>query len=150
MSTPTIQLGWIDTNIFLHSLLPNDPHYPRCRALIKALQEGRAEGWLDVTIVHELTYTLRRLPGYDNRALIRAYIERILGIAQIHADDKSALRETLLLWERQGGFVDNWLATSARRRNLPVCSVNERDFSSDLDNTFRTANLEQEEEGEKS
>jgi predicted nucleic acid-binding protein len=146
MSTPALQLGWLDTNIFIHSLLPNDPHYPRCRALIRALQEGRAEGWIDVTVIHELTYTLRRLPRYGSRALIRAYIERILGIAQIRADDKPALRETLLLWEQQGGFVDIWLATLARRRNLPVCSVNERDFPSDLNNTFRKANLEEESE----
>jgi predicted nucleic acid-binding protein len=147
MSKPAIQLGWLDTNIFLHSLLPNDPHYPRCRALVRALQEGRAEGWIDVTVVHELTCTLQRLPGYRDRTRIRAYIERILGIAQIRADDKTALRETLLLWEQRGGFVDIWLATLAGRRNLPVCSVNERDFPADLDNTFRIANLEQEEEG---
>ena len=148
MSATPVQLGWLDTNIFLHALLPNDRHYPRCRSILRALEEGRAEGWIDVTIVHELTYTLRRLPGFGDRALICAYIEQILGVAQIRADDKQALREALGNWLQRDGFVDVWLAVLAERRGLPVCSVNERDFPVGLDNTFRSADLEREQEGE--
>lgn len=147
MSAPPVQLGWLDTKIFLHAILPRDRHYPRCHALVKALQEGRAEGWIDVTIVHELTYTLQRLPGYNEHARIRTSIEQILGMAHIHASDKPALRQALARWQQQGGVVDAWLAALAERRALPVCSVNARDFPADSDNTFLTANLDLEEEG---
>jgi hypothetical protein len=66
----------------------------------------------------------------------------------IRADDKAALRDALLRWETQRmGFIDAWLAVRAIRQGLPVCSANEGDYPATLDNSFRTANLEQEEEG---
>ena len=38
--TAPVALGYLDTNLFVHALYPNDPHYPRCRALLAALVEG--------------------------------------------------------------------------------------------------------------
>ncbi len=38
MTGPTM-LGYLDTNLFVHALYPNDPHYPRCRALLAALAD---------------------------------------------------------------------------------------------------------------
>jgi hypothetical protein len=38
--TAPIALGYLDTNLFVHALYPNDPHYPRCRALLAALAAG--------------------------------------------------------------------------------------------------------------
>ena len=33
------QLGWLDTNLFIHALFPRDPHYPRCQELLRALAD---------------------------------------------------------------------------------------------------------------
>jgi predicted nucleic acid-binding protein len=140
------QLGLLDTNIFVHSLFTRDPHAPRCQALLDAIERGEAEGWLDVGVVHELTYALRRAPGFTDRATIRAYIDRILAMPQILADDKDALISAIERWASEGvGFIDAWLATLADRRGLPICSVNRQDFPASLDNTYNSANLEEEE-----
>ncbi len=130
------QLGWLDTNIFIHALFPRDPHYPRCQELLRALDEGTAEGWLDPMVVHELSYVLGRLPAFRDRAAIAGYLRPILLTEQILTDDKPALLAAVARWTaRGGGFVDAWLAVLAHRHELPVCSVNADDFP-DVENTF--------------
>ena len=74
----TVQLGWLDTNIFVHSLFPNDQPYPRCQAILKALDEGRAEAWVDVGVLHELTYSLMRMRLFPSRLGAYTYIEEII------------------------------------------------------------------------
>ena len=89
------QLGWLDTNLFVHALFPRDPHHARCRAIVRALEEGRAEGWLDPLVVHELSYVLSRLgQRFPTRTAIEEYLRGILLINAIHADDKAGLLET--------------------------------------------------------
>src|SRR4051794_34380835 len=118
-----VQLGLLDTNIFIHPLFARDPNAPRCRALIEALERGDAEGWIDVTVVHELTYALGRAPGFSDRATIRAYIGRILALPQILADDKAVLIAATARWATERvGFIDAWLALQATKRDLPICS----------------------------
>jgi predicted nucleic acid-binding protein len=130
------QLGWLDTNIFVHALFPRDPHYQRCQPLLGTLDNGAAEGWLDILVVHELTYVLGRLPAFADRAAIERYLRSILLNKQIRADDKPALLEAVARWAAQGvGFADAWLAVLAQRRGLPVRSVNTGDFP-DVGNTF--------------
>src|SRR6184192_1522732 len=136
------QLGWLDTNLFVHALFPREPHHARCRAIVRALEEGRAEGWLDPLVVHELSYVLSRLgQRFPTRTAIEEYLRGILLIDAIHADDKAGLLEAVARWEiGRTGFADAWLAVRARRRGLPVCSVNQADFGS-MPNTFLTARL---------
>ena len=142
-----LQLGLLDTNLFIHPLFVRDPQAARCQALIAAIERGDAEGWIDITVVHELTYALRRVPGFSDRAMIHDYIIRILAMPQILADDKAALIAGLARWATAGvGFVDAWLAALAEQRSLPICSVNRRDYPASLDNTFATAKLDLEEE----
>ena len=144
----TVQLGWLDTNIFVHSLFPNDQPYPRCQAILKALDEHRAEGWVDVGVLHEVTYSLTRMRLFPNRLSIYTYIEEFLSNPSVHADDKSSLLDATYHWATSGvGFIDSWLITLAKRRGLPICSANSGDFPAHLDNTYITANLEEEEEG---
>jgi len=144
----SVQLGWLDTNIFIHLLFPRDREYPRCRAISDALERGEAEGWLDITVIHELTYFLGRHRNFPDRAAVCDYIRTFLEMDAIRADDKAALRDTLLRWETQRvGFIDAWIAVRTVRQGLPICSANESDYPATLDNSFRTANLEQEEEG---
>jgi predicted nucleic acid-binding protein len=133
----TEQLGWLDTNLFVHSLYPNDPHCDRCRAHLRSLRDGRAEGWIDATVVHELTYVLIRRSLFPTRETINQYVRSHLIWESIRADDKDGLLEALARWTMQGvGFVDAWLAVLGQRRGLPVCSVNEADFSG-VPNTYR-------------
>jgi predicted nucleic acid-binding protein len=144
----TVQLGWLDTNIFIHSLFPNDQPYPRCRAPLKALDEERAEGWVDIGVLHELTYSLVRMRLFPSRLDIFTYIEQILSSRSVYADDKRALLDAAYRWTTsRGGFMDCWLAVLAEQRGLPIRSANRSDFPAYLDNTYITANLEEEEEG---
>jgi predicted nucleic acid-binding protein len=135
------QLGWLDTNLFVYVLFPNDPHHSRCAALMRALQDGRTEGWIDTVVVHELTYVLSRTGLFPTRQAVHAYIRSILLTDTIHADDKDGLVDAVSRWATLGvGFADAWLAVLARRRQIPVCSVNEDDFP-DTPNVFRTAEV---------
>jgi hypothetical protein len=144
----TVQLGWLDTNIFVHSMFPNDEPYPRCQEILKALDEGRAEAWVDIGVLHELTYSLMRMRLFPNRLGAYTYIEEIISSNSIYADDKQALIDATYRWATAGvGFIDSWLAILAERRSLPSCTANKSDFPAHLDNTYTTANLEQEEEG---
>ncbi|HEY8286124.1 MAG TPA: PIN domain-containing protein [Chloroflexota bacterium] len=123
-------LGWLDTNIFVHALFTRDSQYDRCRAVLQALREGRANGWVDVLVVHELTYVLGRLPQFATRAAIHEYIRGILSMTTVHADDKQALLATLARWATENvGFTDARLAVLAQAHGLPICSANLRDFS---------------------
>jgi len=134
-------LGWLDTNIFVHSLFARDAHHTRCRAILQALQDGRASGWIDVLVVHELTYVLGRLPQFTSRGEIHEYIRGILSLITVQAADKEALLATLARWATENvGFADARLAVLAQRHGLPVCTANGRDFAA-ISNSFVTASL---------
>ncbi len=134
-------LGWLDTNIFIHALFTKDTQHDRCHAILRALQEGRAQGWIDVLVVHELTYVLGRLPQFTSRAVIHEYIRGILTMSTIQADDKAMLLAGLARWATENvGFADARLAVLAQARGLPVCSANQRDFAG-VGNSFVTVSL---------
>jgi predicted nucleic acid-binding protein len=130
------QLGWLDTNIFVHRLFLNDEHFERCRQITQALEAGEAEGWIDVVVVHELTYVLSRHGLFRTRQDVYAYIRNLLLLAGVNADDKEALILALTRWANSSvGFADAWLATLAQRRGVPVCSVNRHDLTG-VENAF--------------
>lgn len=130
------QLGWLDTNIFVHSLYVNDTHCGRCRSLLEAISRGDAEGWVDPIVLHELTYVITRRQLFPTREAIHQYVRSMLIWENLHAEDKDGLLQALARWARQNvGFVDAWLAVLAQRRGLPVCSVNAVDFAG-VPNTY--------------
>lgn len=132
------QLGWIDTTIFVAVLFPHDPSYPACAALLLALEQGEAEGWIDPTVVHELTYVLRRTGLFPDREAIHTYVRSILLLGGVRAHDKDVMLDAIAQWQIRGiGFVDALLTTRAQRDSLPICSVNERDFLG-VANSFRS------------
>lgn len=136
-----VEIGWLDTNIFLHAITPGDPHGPRCRDLLKALEDGRAVGWIASTVIHELSYVLSRRRAFPTRSAIAAYLIAILHYPGIQASDKPLLTATIARWAGSTiGFVDALLAELAQRDNLPVCSVNARDFPV-TPNSYATAAL---------
>ena len=134
-----VSLGWLDTNIFVHAITRGDAHAPRCRDLLTALQDGRADGWLDATVVHELSYVLGRRRAFPTRAALAFYLRTILSYPGVRAMDKTLLLATVGRWAAGTmGFVDALLAELTARDGLPVCSVNARDFPA-TPNSYVTA-----------
>lgn len=130
------ELGYLDTNLFVHALYPNDPHYPRCRALLTALAEGEATGWLDAIVVYELTFVLGRRRRFPDRQAIARYVGGIIETPGVVAADKGLLLVALERWVAQGiGFADAWLFACSAAANVAVCSANARDFQ-DVPNTY--------------
>lgn len=135
--TAPAALGYLDTNLFVHALHPNDPHAPRCRALLTALADGTATGWLDVVVVYELTFILARRRRFPDRAAIERYLRGIIAAPGVQTEDRQTLLAALSRWTMHGvGFADAWLLARAHATGLPICSVNARDFSG-IPNTFQ-------------
>lgn len=135
-----MRYGWLDATVFIHALFENDPHMPRCRRILRGLEEAGAEGWLDPVTIHELTYALpRALPRqFGAREDVVRYLLRFLAVDTIKGDDKEGLIRALRLWGDHGiRFGDARLIVQAERTGTPVCSVNERDFSG-IENTYRS------------
>jgi len=132
----TTQLGFLDTNLFVHSLYSNDRHYARCRQIIATLEDGSAQGWLDVTIVYELTFILARGRRFTDRMAIAHYVQSIISLAGVDVENEDFLLAALDRWARRGvGFADAWLFVQAMATGRPVCTVKMRDFGG-ASNTF--------------
>jgi predicted nucleic acid-binding protein len=133
-------LGWLDTNIFVHAIIPGHKEYARCVQIIDALADGRAEGWITPVVLHELAYVLGRFPAYRSRAVVAAYLLDILDAPGVLAEDKPVLLATMGRWMAGVplGFVDAYLAELAARDGLPVCSANACDFPA-TPNSYATA-----------
>jgi predicted nucleic acid-binding protein len=123
-----VQLGWLDTNVFIHALHPNDREYVRSRAILDALADGRAEGWLSPLVAHELTYALRRFPAYQTRTAIQTYLLAIASNSNIQVEDKPTLIAAVTRWATSASiaFVDAYLTELAQRDAIPVCPANAR------------------------
>jgi predicted nucleic acid-binding protein len=132
----TGDLGYLDTNLFVHALYPNDPHYPRCRAILSTLADDQAVGWLDAIVVYELTFILARRRRFPDRQAIARYVRGIIEAPGVMAPDKQALLTALDRWVAQGvGFADAWLFARSVTDSVSICSANSRDFGG-VQNTF--------------
>jgi predicted nucleic acid-binding protein len=133
-----LQLGWLDSNLFVHALYPNDGPHVRCRQILAMLSSGEAEGWIDPVIVHELTHVLPSTPQFRGRSrqAVLQYLLQLLGYDSVMAEDKPSLLASLNEWATEGGdYGDARLRVLARHHQLPVCSANERLFRT-VHNTF--------------
>ncbi len=132
------ELGWLDTNVFIHALFRNDQNRARCLEILGLLRDGSAEGWIDPVVVHELTYVLTRLGQFRNRSALFEYVNSVLTLDAVRADDKETLLEALDLWAATDSlsFADARLTVLANKRGLPVCSANDRHFPGVV-NSFR-------------
>ncbi len=133
-----MRYGWLDATLFIHALFENDPHMPRCRRILRGLEASDAEGWLDPVTIHELTYALpRALPRrFQSRNDLVRYVLRFLALDTVKGDDKEGLIRALQIWGDRGiKFGNARLIAQAERTGVPVCSVNERDFTG-VENTY--------------
>jgi hypothetical protein len=132
------QLGWLDSNLFIHALYPHDRPYARCRQILTMLRSGEAEGWVDPVVAHELTHVLPFTPQFRDRSrrAVLEYLLPLLGYDSVRADDKPSLLASLSEWAMEGGdFADARLRVLSRQRQVPVCSANKRHFRA-VRNTF--------------
>jgi predicted nucleic acid-binding protein len=131
------ELGWLDTNVFVHALYANDKPHKRSIEILDALADGSAQGWLDPIVVHELTYLFTNGVGqFQGREDSRDFLLDIVRTPAIHAADKDVLIGAIMHWSRSTiDFADAWLSVLSRHRALPVCSANRRDFIG-VPNTF--------------
>ena len=132
----SVQLGYLDTNIFVHNLYPNDRHYLRCREIIAALESGAAQGWIDRTVIYELTFILARGRRFPDRSALAEYVRSIITMVGVRVEDEVLLITALDRWAVHGvSFADAWLFVQAMADGQPVCTVNARDFKGVV-NTF--------------
>jgi predicted nucleic acid-binding protein len=138
-----MQFGWLDATVFIHALFENDPHMQRCRQILRTLERGGGQGWVDPVTIHELTYALPRVrpESFRSREDVFGYLTRFLALDSIHADDKEALISSLRLWVERGvKFGDARLLALAQQRGAPVCTVNQRDFGG-VENSYPAVHL---------
>ncbi len=91
----------VDTNVLVRLLTSDDPK----QAL--AARELFASGsiWLAKTVLLETNWVLRSLYGFEDSA-IRAALTKLLGLAQVTAEDAPAVAAALKLSERGLEFAD--------------------------------------------
>lgn len=123
------QYGWLDANLFIHPLFSHDPHGPQCRRILGEIVSGEAEGWLDPVTIHELTYALRvQKEKFKTNQDVVDYLLRFLPHDGFRLEDKDSVVLGLSLWVQGGTFGDARLRALASRTDLPICSVNGKDF----------------------
>lgn len=85
----------VDTNVVVRLLTQDDP---RQAAAAKSLFAG-GPIWIAKTVLLETGWVLRSLYGYDERA-IRDALTRLLGLKNVHTEDKPSMAAALALTER--------------------------------------------------
>lgn len=134
-----IDYGYLDTNIVIHALFHNDPHAPRCRAILRAIEQGDGRATLTFGVIHELSYRLDRTVGMSSRVDRAAFLLGLVHYRGMQVPESIIVRQALDRWERSGvSFVDAYLYACAGHEKRPVCSVNERDFIG-VQNTYPDA-----------
>lgn len=122
-------VGWIDTNVVVHALT-NDPVSERCRTLVQGLDSGEVEGSLDPTVIHELSYVLPRVVGWDRTKTAEFLVSLLLAPGVHVRGGKGIVVDAITRWARHGtAFVDALLVARAAEEGSPVCTVNARDIS---------------------
>lgn len=121
--------GVLDTNIFVHAYT-TDEHSAECQRFLAAIVRGDVQGWLDVLVVHELTYVLPRYVKQFTREALADYLINVIDWPGVMCD-RAILAEALTRWKMTPGasFVDAYLAAVATRQGIPVYTKDVRDFA---------------------
>lgn len=128
MSSPR-EVGWLDTNVFVHAQT-RDASSAACRALLRALDHGEAAGWLDPVVLHELSYVLPRVLRWD-RETVAQYLSAVLLAPGVRVEGgNDVLLDAVVRWARTGAaFADAVLAARAAATDQSVCTVNVTDMA---------------------
>jgi predicted nucleic acid-binding protein len=103
---PRMADGFVDTNVFIHALATDD-HSIECRQFLSLIQRGELEVRLEATVMHELSYMLKRFQKQLSRQDVADYLLMILSWPGIQAE-KILLIDAVRHWRRTDGlaFVD--------------------------------------------
>jgi predicted nucleic-acid-binding protein len=104
----------IDTNILIRYLVKDDPvQTPAAVRIIHSLS-FRQPGWLAITVLVELAWTLRRIYKLD-RIAIAAIVEKLLGSKDMILEQREIVYQALLLYgSSRADFADCLIAVGAR------------------------------------
>lgn len=121
--------GLLDTNVFIHAYML-DQHSEECRRFLAAVARGEVQAWLEVLVVHELTYAFPRVIKQFTRESLADLLLNLINWPGILCREKEVLVETLTRWKSSTGlsFVDAYLAASAGRSDMPVYTKNMREL----------------------
>ena len=97
----------VDTNVVVRLLTEDDAKQAAAaRSLFAA-----GPIWIAKTVLLETDWVLRRLYGFDENAIRDAFTE-LLGLANVHAEDKASIAAALTLTTHGIGFTDAMHLTS--------------------------------------
>lgn len=125
---PELDDGLLDTSVVVHAL-GNDADAPFARSFLRRVEAGDVRVVVDPIVVNELIYVLSRFTREFGR-------DRIGGIAlsMVDVSGRSTmdviLRTAIEVWRDTPGlsFVDAYLGARAASENLPVYTINRKDF----------------------
>jgi predicted nucleic acid-binding protein len=119
-----VSSGYLDTNVVIHSLT-NDTLATECSQFIELLQRGEITAVLDVTVLHELTYTISRYRKEYTRADIAQFLLWLVDLESVSCD-RPLFKYALERWGVSDnlGFVDAYLIARASQEGVPIYSKN--------------------------
>lgn len=112
----------------IHSL-SNDANTPSAQAFLSLIESGEVHVVVDPLVIHELTYAFSRFPREFPKDRVAGITLSLLDVSGGSTMD-STLRGAIEVWRDTPGlsFVDAYLGTRAASENLPVYTVNRKDF----------------------
>lgn len=121
--------GLLDTNLFIHAYT-SDQHSLECQKFLAAISRGEVQGWLDMLVVHEITYSLPRYVKEFTRESLADYLIDITDWPGVLCD-RDVLVDALTRWKVTPGlsFVDAYLAAVAITQGVAVFTKNVRELT---------------------
>jgi predicted nucleic acid-binding protein len=77
--------GFVDTNVFIHAIA-TDAHSVECQRFLLLVERGEIRVSLEATVLHELSYMLKRFHKQMTRQDIADYLLLMLGWPGVQAD----------------------------------------------------------------
>lgn len=125
---PELNDGLLDTSVVVHAL-GNDADTPAAQAFLSRIESGEIEVLVDPIVVNELIYVLSRFTREFSRERIADIALSLLDISGASIVDL-VVRRAIDVWRETPGlsFVDAYLGSRALAEELPVYSINRKDF----------------------
>lgn len=122
------KVGLLDTTVLIHSLT-NDEWSQAAVGLLEQIETGHRRVYVDAVVVHEMTYVYPRYRKGASREEIALSIDTLLEWPGV-VGPKATLRAAVARWRADSalGFVDAYLGVRAEMDQLPVYTVNRKDF----------------------
>ena len=119
----------LDTNIFLRSIIPDDPKRAhRCTKLLEAVAEGRETAIVTPMVIAEIVWVLLGSYRLSKSSVIDA-MRRILNTAKLEVVEHSILLKSLEVFESHDiDFIDAYHAAFMERRGITTVTSYDTDF----------------------